>query len=272
MEAPRAWILTIGNEILIGRIINTNAAWLAERLTFRGFRVERIIVVPDDVDHIVEELRRGIGRARVIITTGGLGPTYDDRTLEAVAKATGRRLVLNEGARQMIKTFYSRRGLELTEDRLKMAMLPEGAEPLPNPVGAAPGSWLDLGTTIIISLPGVPAEMKEIFSRYVEPRLQEMAPNKAVVDCGFTVIGVPESSLAPYIKRVARRYPTVYVKSHPKGHETDNPILEIRALASAPTGEEATTLALEALGELKKAALSLGGRIVSEEPCKRPDN
>ncbi|MCE4627927.1 MAG: nicotinamide mononucleotide deamidase-related protein [Desulfurococcales archaeon] len=261
MAEPVAWILTVGNEILIGRIVNTNASWLAEKLTFMGFRVERIIVVPDSVEDIAEELERAIGRARVVITTGGLGPTYDDRTLEGVARAVRRRLVLNEEAKRMVEEFYSRKGLPLTEDRLKMAMLPEGAEPLPNPVGAAPGSWLEHNNTIIVSLPGVPAEMKEMFSHYVEPRLARIAPRKAVHECGIRVLGVPESSIAPYLRRLARRYPHAYIKSHPKGHETENPVLEIRVLASAETPGEAERICLEVLSELRKIAEELGGAV-----------
>ncbi|MCE4624681.1 MAG: nicotinamide mononucleotide deamidase-related protein [Desulfurococcales archaeon] len=263
---PRAWIVTVGNEILIGRIVNTNAAWLAEKLTFMGFRVERIIVVPDEPEHIAEELRRALGRARVVITTGGLGPTYDDRTLEGVAKSVSRSLKLNPEALEMVRRFYERRGLELTEDRMKMALLPEGAEAIPNPVGAAPGSWLEVEGTIIVSLPGVPAEMKAMFEQHVEPRLAREAPRKALHECGVIVRGVPESGIAPYLKRIARKYPHAYIKSHPKGHETDRPILDIRVLASAPTREEARSLAERIIAEIEETANGLGGQ-VEREPC-----
>ena len=268
--SPRAWILTIGNEILIGRIVNTNAAWLGQKLTFSGFKVERIIVVPDEIEDIVEELRRGLGRAKIIITTGGLGPTYDDRTLEAIAKATGRELVLNKQALTMVEEFYGRKGLPLTEERIKMAMLPEGARPLPNPVGAAPGVILEHNGTIIVALPGVPSEMKAIFENYVASVLAEIAPNKSVVECGITVVGVPESSLAPHIKSVARRYPTIYVKSHPKGHETDNPILDLKVLASGATPQDALGLARAAISELRRGVVEAGGRVVAES-CEGAD-
>ena len=266
-----AWILTIGNEILIGRIVNTNASWLGQKLTFSGFKVERIIVVPDDIDDITEELRRGIERARIIITTGGLGPTYDDRTVEAIAKATGRRLILDEQALRMIREFYSRRGLPLTEERRKMAMIPEGARPLPNPVGAAPGVFLEHNGTVIVALPGVPSEMKAIYEEYVAPALSEIAPNKSVVECSIIVEGVPESSLAPYIKAVAKRYPTAYVKSHPKGHETRNPVLDLRVLASGTTPREALDIARAVLSELRRSSVEAGGRVVSES-CEGADD
>lgn len=261
MEAPLAWIVTVGNEILIGRIVNTNASWLARRLTLIGFRVHRIVTVPDSVDEIAEEVGRGVARARVVITTGGLGPTYDDITLEGVARALGRRLVLNKEALRMVEEFYSARGLPLTEERKKMAMLPEGARPIPNPVGAAPGSLVRLGGVIVASLPGVPREMEEMFTRYLEPVLREVAPPTSIVECGVRIEGVPESSLAPYIKRASRLSDRVYLKSHPKGHETMGPVLEVRALASAETREKAEEEARKVLEEVVEAARSLGGRV-----------
>ena len=259
MNRPEAWIISVGNEILIGRIVNTNAAWLGEKLTLMGFRVSRIITVPDNLDDIEEEVGRAIGRARVVITTGGLGPTYDDVTLEGVARATGRRLVMNPKAYDMVKAFYESRGMPMTQERLKMAMLPEGAEAVPNPVGAAPGSLLEVSGTVIVSLPGVPSEMKSMFEAYVAPRLRLIAPKIEVVECGVTIKGVPESSLAPAIKRAAKSHPNVYVKSHPRGHETRGPILEIKALASSPKREEAEREAMSALEEIVEEARRLGG-------------
>ncbi|MEB3860851.1 MAG: nicotinamide mononucleotide deamidase-related protein [Desulfurococcales archaeon] len=261
-----SWILTIGNEILIGRIVNTNASWLASRLTLLGFRVARIITVPDDVADIAEEVGRAVARARVVVTTGGLGPTYDDVTLEGVARALGRRLTVNDRALDMVRRFYEARGLELTEERVKMAMLPEGAEAIPNPVGAAPGSIIDHGGALVISLPGVPSEMKEMFTRYVEPRLREIAPNVALVECYARVIGVPESGLAPVVKRAARSREGVYLKTHPKGHELEGPVIEVRALASAGSVEEARAKALEVVREVVSYAREQGGR-VGEEGC-----
>ncbi len=268
MENPTAWIISVGNELLIGRIVNTNASWLAERLTFMGSRVERIITVPDDVDEIAEEVGRGIARARVVITTGGLGPTYDDVTLEGVARAAGRRLVLNEKALEMVREFYSRAGMELTEERVKMARLPEGAEPVPNPVGAAPGSLLEAGGSIIVSLPGVPQEMKTMFEEHVQPVLARIAPPLAYVDCGVTIVGVPESGLAPAIKRALRGAEGAYVKSHPKGHETRGPVLEIRVLASGSSREEAEEKARRVLEHIIDEARSLGGE-TGEINCRQ---
>jgi len=259
LERPEAWLLSIGNELLIGRIVNTNAAWLGEKLTLLGFRVRRIVTVPDELADIEEEVGRAFERARVVITTGGLGPTYDDITLEGVARAVGRRLVLHPEALEMVRSFYEARGLPLTEERKKMAMLPEGAEPIPNPVGAAPGSLLRIGGKLIVSLPGVPSEMKAMFEAYVEPVLRSLAPDIVVVECGARIEGVPESSLAPIIRRAARMFEDVYVKSHPKGHETMRPILEVKALASGTSRSEAEEKARKALSIIVEGARSLGG-------------
>jgi len=265
---PKAWIVTVGNELLVGRIVNTNAAWLARKLTLLGYRVERIITVPDNVNDIAEEVGRGVARAGVVVTTGGLGPTYDDVTLEGVARALGRRLVLNNDALAMVENFYSSRGLSLTPERRKMAMLPEGAKPIPNPVGAAPGSLLEVDEVLVVSLPGVPREMQEMFERHVEPLLRKRAPPRAIVECSVEIRGVPESTLAPHIKEAAKKHSRVYLKSHPKGHETKHPILEIKALASAPSEDEALNEARSAVEVVAEAARRLGG-VVSNVNCVR---
>ena len=266
ISGPKAWILTIGNEILIGRVVNTNAAWLARRLTFLGFNVERVIVAPDDPSQVAEEIRRALGRGdvRVIVTTGGLGPTYDDRTLEAVAMALNRQLRLNQEALAWIREKYEGGGMQITKEREKMAYLPEGATPIRNPVGTAPGSLLRVGDAIILSLPGVPAEMQAMFEE-VMPSLTSIAPPLSVADCGFIVVGVPESALAPYLEESERKNPGCYVKSHPKGHEIRGPILEIRVLASGHSAEEAKERAHRALEVVKMGARALGGEITSED-------
>jgi molybdenum cofactor synthesis domain-containing protein len=268
VKKPKAWILTIGNELLIGRIVNTNASWLARRLTFLGFSVERIIVTPDEPAEVAEEIRRALSRddVKVIITTGGLGPTYDDRTLEAVARAINRPLRLNDQALQWVRQKYESGGMQMTKEREKMAYLPEGAEPIRNPVGTAPGSLVAAGEALIASLPGVPAEMQAMFEELM-PRLKQLAPPLEVIDCGFIVVGAPESSLAPYVEEAERKNPGCYVKSHPKGHEIRGPVLEIRVLASARTRDEARELALRALEVVKGGARSLGGEI-TEEGCQ----
>ena len=257
MYRPRAWIITIGYELLIGRIVNTNASHIARELTLRGAIVDRILVVGDSIDDIAYEIRRGVTRADIIITTGGLGPTDDDKTLEAVAAATNRALVLNEEALRMVNDFYSRRRLQLTRERVKMAYLPAGAIPIPNPVGAAPGSLLFADGAYIISLPGVPREMEAMLPLALG-KVRHIFPEICVRELSKEIKGIPESSLAPLLRKASKKCPDCYVKSHPKGHELEEPIIDVKVLASGETCEEAESKARQVLEELDK--LLMGAR------------
>ena len=217
-------------------------------------------------------LRDALSRADVVVCTGGLGPTYDDRTAEFLAKAVGKRLVENPEALEMVRRKYEERGLPLTPERRKMALLPEGAKPIPNPVGTAPGILLELDGKIAACLPGVPAEMKEMFERYVKPVLRRRAPSICIYEASLVVEGVPESSLAPVIKEVARSCPPpCYVKSHPKGHEVRAPVLDIRVLGSASGCEEAEAKVREAVRRLREEAERLKGRVLEERVYRLSD-
>ncbi|MEM0490984.1 MAG: nicotinamide mononucleotide deamidase-related protein [Acidilobaceae archaeon] len=261
---PEAWILSIGNELLVGRIVNTNASWLARRLTFMGFNVSRIITIPDSIDDIALEVRRGLGKVRVIITTGGLGPTHDDVTLEGIAKALNKNLILNSEAYEMIKEFYNRRNMPLTRERIKMAYMPEGARALRNPIGSAPGCIIEVDSTIIVSLPGVPREMEAIFEEEVKSILEIIAPKISIVECSLKTRGIPESSIAPFLEHIAKSHSNVYVKSHPLGFELDKPILELRVLVSATSEDTAKGIARSIMEDVIREVLKLGGSTSSE--------
>ncbi|KSW12314.1 damage-inducible protein CinA [Pyrodictium occultum] len=250
MYRPRAWIITIGNELLIGRTVNTNAATIARELTLRGVLVKRIVVVGDSIDEIATAVREALGSADIVVTTGGLGPTDDDMTMEAVAAAIDEPLVLNPEALEMVKKFYGEKGLPLTRERIKMAYLPRGAEPLPNPVGAAPGAYIIYSGSHIIMLPGVPAEMEAMLQEALK-KLKPFLPRLCVVEEGITIRGVPESTLAPLLRRAAKSCSDCYVKSHPKGHEVREPVVEVKVLASAPNCETAKSRVRNMLGKLE---------------------
>jgi nicotinamide-nucleotide amidase len=221
-------IICVGNELLIGKTLNTNENWLAARATSLGFKVTRITTIGDDVEVIAEAVREALGRKpRFIVTTGGLGPTYDDKTLEGVAAAFDEPLVINDKALQMVKEkyeAYSRERrltpIELTAERLKMARIPAKAEPVPNSVGTAPGVLFRSGEQYLVSLPGVPGEMKAIFDEHIAPILAEEARGMLFYEESIDVSGIMESSLAPLIEKAMLSNPYVYIKSHPKGQET----------------------------------------------------
>ncbi len=257
-----AWIISIGNELLNGRTVNTNATWLGRKLTLLGYKVRRVVACPDTMEDIVEVIQQALRhRPGVIITTGGLGPTFDDKTSEALSKALGREWVTNHEALQMVKEKYQAAGLEMTEHRVKLARMPEGARPIPNPVGTAPGILVEQEGTLIAALPGVPGEMKAMFEETLEPILAERGPKLVYLEVELRSIGVPESSAAPIIDRVMKISPNLYIKSHPSGGELDQPVLTFQIMVSAPTREEAEAILQKAVEELRREMEGLGARI-----------
>ena len=217
-------IICVGNELLIGKTLNTNAQWLADQITRFGGKVTRITEIRDDVPEIASVVAEALKRkVDFIITSGGLGPTFDDKTLQGISRATGKRLKLNPEAFRLVRDRYREislpKRLRLTKPRIKMAILPEGSSPISNPVGTAPGVLVEYGSARLISLPGVPKELKAIFDRSVAEMIREKSGELAFYESSMIVRGIVESALSPLIDRVMRRNPEVYVKSHPKGGE-----------------------------------------------------
>ena len=220
-------IICIGNELLIGKTLNTNAQWLAKRITILGLIVQRISVIGDNINEISNAIKESIHRnPRFLLTTGGLGPTFDDKTLEGLAKALGHRITINEEAMKMIKDNYlnyAKEGIievvELTPHRVKMAKFPEGAKALPNPIGTAPAVSLEYKNVIIFALPGVPLEMKSIFEESIADIMKNNAVNTFFFETSIITTNIMESVVAPLIEEVMRNNPHVYIKSHPKGTE-----------------------------------------------------
>ncbi len=254
-------IICVGNELLIGKTLNTNAQWLSEQATKIGLAVRRITVVRDETAEIAAAINEALERnPRFVLTTGGLGPTFDDRTLEGMAQALNCELEINESARKMVEEkyeMYARRShmemIELTKPRLKMATLPRKAEPIPNPVGTAPGVRAELEKTTLIALPGVPKEMEAIFRESVAPMVMQVSDKGDFHEKSTYAENIMESSLAPLIDKVMRENPGVYIKSHPKGEE-NKPKIEIHfstTMCKADHPEE----------KLEKAALQLSEEI-----------
>jgi len=217
-----AWIITIGDELLSGKVINWNAYWFAKRLSSIGLQVKRIICVSDEVEVISKAIMDAINDgAEFIFTTGGLGPTPGDVTVEAICKATGRRIVLDPKALEFVRRRYEELynlGLvespELNDARKKMAMIPEGADVVYNDVGVAPAIILSLESTTIIALPGVPSEAMYLFEKIV-PRIRtkgELAVIETYIDIA------DESSIAKHLSEIREKYPGVNIKTYPIGY------------------------------------------------------
>ena len=164
-------ILTVGTELLFGQIVNTNAAFLSRELNNLGYDVMYHYSVGDNPGRLAELIEFAFRDCDMIITTGGLGPTQDDLTKEVIAQAMGDRLVVSPEALSALKDRYERSGRPMTENNLKQANMPESAQILPNDQGTAPGFWLEKKGKIIVSMPGPPREMTNMFEKEVKPRL-----------------------------------------------------------------------------------------------------
>ncbi|MHA1238446.1 MAG: molybdopterin-binding protein [Candidatus Odinarchaeia archaeon] len=270
MEQPECELLFTGNEILIGKTLNTNGQWLARRLTSLGFKVKRFTVIEDDVEVIASTIKEILKRKPdLIIVSGGLGPTFDDKTLEGVAKGIMRPIKLNEEALKMVSKRYielHKAGVakdhELTDPRKKMAMLPEGAIPLSNPVGAAPGVLIHYGKTAIVCLPGVPKELKAIFEQHVIPVIKEYSKGLEFAEHELFIKGVLESDLSPMINEVMKNIPYVYIKSHPITYLNGSQIHV--HLTSVGLKDTARKKVEEAVKLLKNKIKKIGGEILEE--------
>ena len=197
----KAEIITIGDEILIGQTIDTNSAWIAEQLNINGIEVHRIISVHDNHDQIVEALNNSEKRADLVIISGGLGPTKDDITKNALCDFFNTHLSFHEPTWRRIKTRFENRKFFLNKLNRDQALLPASCIVLPNETGTAPGMWFEKNNTIFISVPGVPFEMKEITEKEILPRLIKYGKNKAILHKTVLTQGLPESKLAQKIEK-----------------------------------------------------------------------
>lgn len=210
-------IITIGTEILLGQIVDTNASWIAARLAEGGIDVFYKTTVGDNWSRIEAALRQALSRAEVILTTGGLGPTEDDLTREVVAAVLGRPLRLDSAVLAHIEQRFAHRRLPMTENNQKQAMVPEGAEVLPNPRGTAPGLFLKSDGRLVVCMPGVPAEMKPMLTELVIPRIrQTLGIGSQIVSRVLKTCGISESKLDQAIGDYFRsmRNPTIGVLAH----------------------------------------------------------
>ena len=267
-------LICVGNELLIGKTLNTNAQWLAKRATSLGVTVKRITVVADETDEIAAAMHEALKRRpRFIVTTGGLGPTFDDKTLQGIAKSLGRKLETNEKALKMVRHKYealSREGkmerVELTPSRIKMATFPTETEPLHNPVGTAPGMMVEVNGTFLVALPGVPPEMKAIFAESVESILKKEAGRSGFFEASLYADSIVESSLAPLIDEVMHDVPSVYIKSHvyTKSHpsgEGERSHIELHFSTTATNSKIAHDRLNKAIEQLADHVQKSGGKI-----------
>jgi nicotinamide-nucleotide amidase len=233
-----AEIVAIGSELLLGQIVDTNSAWMAQRLTALGVNLYFKSVVGDNPGRMKEVIARALERADIVITSGGLGPTQDDLTREIVAEVTGRKLVFDEILLEQVESHFKRRGRTMTPNNRRQAYMPEGAIRVKNPNGTAPCFIVEDSRGVIFSLPGVPVEMKWLFENEVEPYLRKKFNLAEVIHYRvLKIVGVGESAVDDKIGHLIAHSsnPTVGVLALPGQ-------VDVRIAAKAADKEEAMML------------------------------
>lgn len=245
----KAEIISVGTEILLGDIVNTNAQYLSKELASIGIEVFHEEVIGDNEDRLLEAIEHGFNRSDIIITTGGLGPTQDDLTKETACKYFGMDLVKHEESYEALKEYFSRMNRELTENNLKQVYFPKESIVLPNPNGTAPGAILEKDNKYIIILPGPPREMKPMFDNYVKGYLKSKGDG-LIKSNVVRILGIGESMAATKLKDFIDDGVNPTVAPYAK---EDDVILRISA--KAKTEEEAQAL----IDPIKKQIIEILG-------------
>ena len=191
----KAEIVSIGTELLLGEIVDTNASFLASQLPHLGIDVYYMHQVGDNVERLQEVFTRAIGRSDLILTTGGLGPTDDDLTRSIIASVMGEEMSIDPVLEQELRSFFGNRGLAMPENNLKQAMLIPSSQALPNPVGTAPGWWVEKNGGIIVAMPGPPRELHHMWEHQVRPKLRQKAGGQILISRVLKVTGISEGAV-----------------------------------------------------------------------------
>jgi nicotinamide-nucleotide amidase len=201
----KACIVSIGNELLSGQTVDTNASWLAARLLEKGVLTVGVWLVPDEKERVVKAIQEASKWGDLILITGGLGPTDDDLTREAVAAYLGIELEFHPEILRVINDFFDKRGKTMAPTNRSQAYIPAGARILDNPIGTAPGFWAQKKRYDIVVMPGVPAEMKQMFTDYVMPVVEQSLPAAKVVCRKLRCFGAGESDIAQKLGNLMER-------------------------------------------------------------------
>jgi nicotinamide-nucleotide amidase len=253
----QAEIIAIGSELLGPHRLDTNSLYLTDQLNRLGIEVCRKTVIGDDQRQIADAVEAAMKHSQVVMAMGGLGPTSDDVTREAVAGLLGRRLVRDDRIVEAIERRFRTRGMRMPEINLRQAMLIEGAEMLPNSAGTAPGQWIREGGRIVVLLPGVPAELRAIFNPHCRERLEQLAPGRVLLTRVLKIAGLFESQVDEIAAPIYRKFenPATTILASPGEIQ-----LHLRATGSSEAE------AHQALNELsRQLEIALGDVVFSQD-------
>jgi len=198
-KIPVAEIISIGEELLIGQTVNTNAAWIAAQLNTIGIQVKKIIVITDDMEEIINGIKTACGESDIVLMTGGLGPTRDDITKQALCRYFDTTLQMDHAVLSDITEFFRNRGLDMIERNSLQAMVPKNATIIRNPFGTAPGLWFNENEKILVAMPGVPFEMQNMLTSTIIPELSKSTGPHQIIHKTVLTTGIGESFLADKI-------------------------------------------------------------------------
>lgn len=238
-------IIAVGTEILLGNIINTNAAYLAEKCAALGLSCYHQDVVGDNEERLAETLKLALSRSDIVLLSGGLGPTQDDLTKEVAAKVCGKELYLHEPSREAIRQFFAERKMEITENNWKQAMVPEGCTVVENPGGTAPGIIMAENGRHVILMPGPPGELIPMFERSIMPYLAGLQSG-VIYSQTVKICGVGESKAESMVEDLVEAQSNPTIATYAKTGE-----VHLRVTATAPDEKEAKKLVKPMVKELK---------------------
>ncbi len=239
----RAEIITIGNELLSGNVLNTNTYYLTKRLSEIGIEVLYHTSVKDDAQMLKDVVNIGLNRADLLIFTGGLGPTYDDLSKEVISNSLGLNLTLNEECKKTIEDYFRKLNREMTPNNITQAYIPEGAKYLPNEVGTAPGIFIEWKDKVIVMLPGPPKEMQLMFDKYVVPFIKQ---DFVIIEKTIKTIDIGEAQVESTIQDIIKSNKDVYIATYAK-----DGIVDIKIVAKGRDKNSIDEILNDAINKIK---------------------
>lgn len=242
----RADIISIGTELLMGELVDTNAPYLAAQLPLMGIELQRITQAKDDIDMLVQVLQQASQRSELVLTTGGLGPTDDDLTREAIARLLGEALYVDPQSLDHLRETFRQRGVSMPSLNVKQANLIPSARPIFNAMGTAPGWWVEKGGRIIVAMPGPPAELHQMWEAEVQPHLRHHIPEAVILTRSFKTHGLGESALNELIA------PLFHLPHATLGMYAQAQGVQVRVRVRAQNSDEAQKLLSPVEAELRR--------------------
>ena len=241
-----AEILSIGTELLMGELVDTNSSFLASELAKLGIEVRWVTKVGDDPERLYEAIERAFGRSDVTLTSGGLGPTSDDLTRETIAQVCGEEMTVQDNLLEHLRSLFAGRGFPMPETNVKQATLIPSAEAISNPMGTAPGWWVERDGSVIVAMPGPPREIQRMWEHEVAPRLKERNTGVAIATRNLKTFGISEGGLDEILSPLFKsENPVLGIYSKQDG-------IHLRAIATATTDEEASALIQPMEAEIRR--------------------